>query len=1510
MLERRTGNDGLEDMTLLLEPATGGDLQTFTATCREVIQLKARSAGGTWSLQEIVREVLPDLYRGVDLSSPDTAYCFVTEGRVGQWKDVEAFFRKLPSVPPEDVFAALDDKTELRFGRSRPGSDTSNSFWGVGQYTARKMLRKIVDVLRERGPAKDEPEDVTCRKAWELLRGFRFDGGRTHDYLLTQIDRWLLNHGVPRDQLSPKRAHLLVELGQFARSGNALIDAKVFLKSAGLNGTPLSNWAALSRKAQAYLTGVCQRKRIDPFEDVRRSFTKSLLGNWDERTPVLVLTGESGCGKTWHGYGVLFCAIAEGDVSLPVDSRCDADRDLAEAANTFWHDVCGVSGVQALGRLRGHLEQIDPDNRDRRVTVFVDNVASSAEAKQLIERDWEGWGVRLVLTCSPDVAEGLSETIGNRGRVVAVPDYTLTELQDYISEVVGISWSEVPFDLRKTLRRPLLAKLFGDVVSFEGWRSCNEYELFECAWATLKLRGVRPFDVGMFRKLAMKVATGAMAYPWSVDDLLANSIGQDAADRLVEAGWWREANGRGYEVWHDRLLNWTVAEAFASEMRRSLRESEHCVEAVAKLLAKPVVPGGRNLTYVPLDVLWLVSSEGDRRAGLFDRLVAAYEAVLGRRATGKLLKDLLPTLGGRAVPLLLQRLREATETGALDRVNTVIQGLVATGVPEVHDHARAMLDSSDARTRRAGVRLVSLRPKADILDRLWEIHAEGVRSPAGYLWPHEQAWSLYEDTFGALKACVPLDAVWLERAVLGADPAKVPVHDLAYLVSFVNDIGLWGRCKPLLMAKVDADHERSLARCIRKFRDEDELAWLECRVGKKKDSVGSVALRALAAMAPCLALAALGRLDEHSLYLTRSWCFAALHQRLPIEVMERFTITLRAHECPWRYALVLQEREDLIDPATFDFLLDHLASRFAETALSGQPGGLSSECARGLEFINAVSRPVLLACIRRRRESSLERRIVEWMLAVGPQHGQVKEHEKHEGLDALARIGGEGFSRVLEDWLGRGDWFARMHALELARRRASPRTFELLSGLAVTDEPKDESDRSVINGYAAAALAALHQWRPVLQYYLKVGLNCLTVIEDCHALIDPPLHDELPPEVLTALREEGDLTPGAILCVAFANRRDLLPAIRRALEHADTDSETAGAGLVALEWLRDDDPSAVSLVVRHLGGRYRHHAINAILARRDEAAMKELADDLRRNPDMSLAFILANSPSGRDVGIKTLLRLAECQSSFRWQSGLSKVARKLDTVLFREFANCPNILALSEEVGYGPYEASKIPGEKAAALRILGIRDPEPSVRLALERLKDPETPDGESYVQVVSALCPSEAAKHFLAALLLNPPGRVVQAIGRELGRLGATEMVRQWFHDELPAKRIAACSVVGFLPQAEEWDLEVLLLADDSNSDVSDAALVAGDSLRRARITADLLISIANELDLSHRWVLLDSLINVGDPYGGGTIPPWSEAVQKFLEPAMATHLSEQLKKRRKKLKEDLDRTDRWRR
>src|SRR5262245_3719099 len=85
----------LTDVTIVLEPSDGGDQQEIQGNRRIVEQIKSRSSLRTWSLQEIIREVLPDTDRAVDLAHPNTEYRFVTEGQRGNWKQVEDFFASL-----------------------------------------------------------------------------------------------------------------------------------------------------------------------------------------------------------------------------------------------------------------------------------------------------------------------------------------------------------------------------------------------------------------------------------------------------------------------------------------------------------------------------------------------------------------------------------------------------------------------------------------------------------------------------------------------------------------------------------------------------------------------------------------------------------------------------------------------------------------------------------------------------------------------------------------------------------------------------------------------------------------------------------------------------------------------------------------------------------------------------------------------------------------------------------------------------------------------------------------------------------------------------------------------------------------------------------------------------------------------------------------------------------------------------------------------------------------------
>jgi hypothetical protein len=1084
-----------------------------------------------------------------------------------------------------------------------------------------------------------------------------------------------------------------------------------------------------------------------------------------------------------------------------------------------------------------------------------------------------------------------------------VRDYSLQELQAFISRVVGIAWEDVPFDVQRTLRRPLLADLFGGLVGEVGWLPRNEYDLYEQAWKSLRSRGVGAFDIDGLRRAALGVLTGVSSYPWLPRVLSDYDLQSEAVERLVNAGWLRETTSGDFEVWHDRMLNWTVAEALAHELCRDPDHAESHIQSIARLLQEPRVGSGHVLGYVPLDVMWLVTGRGNNK--LFSRMVSACEASLGWRSSEILYKELLPTLGSRAVPLLLERLRSAADSGPSYLVKNVINGLVATGDKELRDYASELLDSPAAKVRRAGVRLMTAVPTADALDRLWATHVEGVRKPDPYLWQHSSKFNLYEDTFNALKECVPLGLPWLERTIHEADSAAVPVHDLAYLVSAAGDEGTWRRCKQALLAKVDAAHERSIASCVLTFRDSSELEWLESRVAKMEDLVGMVALRALTVMEPRRALALLDRMEDAVLYLARRSWFAELHLHLPAEVMALFAANLRTHEQPLKYALVLQGREDLIDAASFDFLLDRLTEELAESLVSERPPNVTADCRTGLSFVNNVARPELLDRLRLRRGKPFEQNLTEWAIALGPQEGQWKVPEEFDALDALARIGGDGFNRIIDLWLERASWGGKMHAVQMAQRRASPRTREILTALCDTGGNDDDEKLEILSGYAASALATHGCWGPVLRYYLRVGLRGLTIVEDCCPEIDPPLNDSILADVLAEFRGEHRPTPGSVLCVGIASRRDLLPEVRAALRHAEAGSDLAGACLLALQWLCDADPDVVPLIARHLES-HNHHATNALLANGSPAADEELGNELRWRTDLQFAVILANDPRHRDAGIAAIRQLASDGYKFRFESGLVNLVALARPDALPAIADSPELFALAEEVGYSPYQPIRIEGEKSAALRIVGSKQPDAAVRMALARLRHPDTPDRELYIPVVTAFAGDNTVRVLMDIVRLEQPTRVIQAIGRELGRLAADAVVLQWLRSSIVEERLAACRIAGFLPYTDFLDAEVRACAADADKLVSDAAVEAHERLLRGRTVGELVSAIGAETDLPHRWVLLDALVSVSDPGSEDAAPAWLEEVRLRMTPAQALRLSESLAKRRKKLNEEMDRED----
>lgn len=88
--ERNTTN-----VTIIAEARDGGEVEIRFPHERIVQQFKVRD-GRTWSLTDIVEEVLPDIFRAVEDEVMNVRYDFVTSGRMGEWVAARDFFQKSP----------------------------------------------------------------------------------------------------------------------------------------------------------------------------------------------------------------------------------------------------------------------------------------------------------------------------------------------------------------------------------------------------------------------------------------------------------------------------------------------------------------------------------------------------------------------------------------------------------------------------------------------------------------------------------------------------------------------------------------------------------------------------------------------------------------------------------------------------------------------------------------------------------------------------------------------------------------------------------------------------------------------------------------------------------------------------------------------------------------------------------------------------------------------------------------------------------------------------------------------------------------------------------------------------------------------------------------------------------------------------------------------------------------------------------------------------------------------
>jgi hypothetical protein len=911
-----------------------------------------------------------------------------------------------------------------------------------------------------------------------------------------------------------------------------------------------------------------------------------------------------------------------------------------------------------------------------------------------------------------------------------------------------------------------------------------------------------------------------------------------------------------------------------------------------------------------LDALWLLTDSGSEPSELLDRALESLEQ-MPLHVREDFYSTRLPTLGDAIVQPLFRRLEAVAQTDDPMIIKQIAKAIIATEGADVPQLAKRSLHSQNPRTQRAAMLILSKRPSPAALDRLWELHCLASANPAPYLHSYEQhKYQLYEDSFGALRSCVRTEPTWLEKTINRLDDASEPgsVHDLAYLLANLDDAApLWRRCKPILFRLVPATHERCLAACIYQHGDTDAIEWLVERVKSAVDSkvdslLGPAALRALIRLAPDIAIQRLDCIAPYLLNPTRHWCFHELLTKQPentcIRVAEMLTSSARPFELAWAFT----GEENLVTPEILEVLLDKLEVILdAELRTPSRAG--TTGLYQAFMLLSRLGYPELLERIQRRAGTPLEDKLTEWLLGRGAIPGGLSHPTGPMGLEVLYRMGGDGFTKVVNSKLQERHQHVRAVALGLAFKHPDQTTISLLRDISMLDELW--GNHPIEQARAVEILGYLDKWPEAIEAIARWGTPVASDVVVARESLRP-LDDNIMAPALAALTPGRSVTAGAVIALGLGGRVDQVARIRSILEEAEPESDLATACIQSLRMLNDSSPQTVRLLIDRLNvDRQRYSAQVTLLQSGSDLALDDLLGRLRGTFDVSLAINLLRNPASKDRAteiIRATLRETPNQQMEDTLDPLLAFAEEFSDTFISE----TRVRDFLRDTSFAEDSTHVLIGFKPKAVRCLSKFDPDAAFLAALKAMQNPASHDRGCYPYLLIELDAPRAVEALLEQASIEEDDVVLGSIARALRSEDLGHTVLTLSTSKQAKERLAACRVCRSNPRAFET-MSALLhkLVEDGDERVAQTARVA-IRLRRDALASDSLVSaISSTDDRNARWILLDALLLIADP--GDAHRPWPEWA------AMATrgrpyfeqkYVADRLKQRRDSLANEVKR------
>ena len=1026
-----------------------------------------------------------------------------------------------------------------------------------------------------------------------------------------------------------------------------------------------------------------------------------------------------------------------------------------------------------------------------------------------------------------------------------------------------------PPDLKKLLRNPILAGLFLDLPYHSVQRAPrSEYEIFEAFWARIATKG-RPGDEGIATALAAYFMDG-QPYPLPRQRWHEVELSDDALARLDAAGWLRVEEDGAVAFAHDRLLNWAAAKALMWQHKRRQMTTESLASFLSNSSGDQDPSIRRRLGYVAMDMLWLLAEEAQNS----EMLGSIVERMEDSREFGsygeELYAHLLPTLGQRAVPILLERLNAIISGGSSDYrirlIGRALANLARQDHVELGKAVGSLLRTASRDRQSVAIATLTATPDAAYLDRLWEIHqrrvdaledkADGMR--------HED----YKASFAALRAGVARNPEWLSKRIQSADPEQEHVSELGYLLNGLEHAdapAIWKDRGDALMAKIPVNKPRSLLHCIARFGDRGKLDFVIQHLSQSEDFGSGTALYALSVLNPRAAIERLVEVGEAERSLTRNNWLPGLLRAEP-DLTRQHVLALSKSEPKGRLAIetLFGQRPDELDEPLLRFVLRSLERDLREhlaAAIAGDPLWLHHP----LSFLGRITRPDLLAILQAESGDELEQMITAVACSRLRVNSNWRDHVREDARRVLILIGGDGITTLLKQELESEHYWVRYGGLHWAFVRRDDGIIERLAAIARRPLPRDANGKPESEPYfefhqAMNALAMLGADLVLVNVILDNGMSELPAdLAELRALRGPmpkALTEKAAETLANEAAAERELQV-ALVVAWISGDGDFVPAVRgvlrriRSRQAAWLDMPVSRSGNLAISRTNSRNSPIASLRQKKM----RSSGLNALANLGDRGAnllMERLqsagAASLTEHEGFVIGVLYAH-PATRAHGVAAAV--ASCRRG-------------------RHFGDAPYDIAAEAN---DPVLRDQIV-DKAFASRSFVVTEPLRAIE-GLAKFDAPRAVDAielalQSHPKIERQLCrllvrvaPEIAAHRLVQAAMLSERDSLRSAIGQALRRLDPaviSPLIVDCMRGTV-SERKAAAELAAWLPAPVFAEALGHLADRDSASEVRHAALLA---LEHHRQEASLLASLEEFRTASYdrRWSLLIAILETAEP------------------------------------------------